>query len=189
MSDDNRPIGIPAVDNFVSAFDSEEKARAQVESLQTMIKQFNDGAPIPPASAYDLRQFWDVSRRVKADMPPRPDVAVGLGVFAAYGFEAASAGPRTYMPIQWRHEVMWSLVQRGVLKDYVHGEELDEKVFIAAATMPCNKTDVAETMLPLLLAKSPEIAEKAKENMRAEGYDPDKPNIDAKFVEWLRKNC
>lgn len=189
MSDNNGPTGIPTVDNFASAFDSEEKARAQVESLQTMIKQFDEGAPFPPVSPSDLKQLWDVTRRMNAEIPPEPGVAIGLGVYAAYGFEAASAGPEIYMPIQWRHEVMWSLVQRGVLKDYVHGEELDEKVFVAAATMPCNKNDVAETMLPLLLAKSPEIAEKAKENMRAEGYDPDKPNIDSKFIEWLRNNC
>ena len=189
MSDNNRPTGISSVDNFVSAFDSEEKARAQVESLQTMAKQFNDGAPISPVSTSDLKQLWEVSRRINADMPPRPDVAMGLGIFAAYGFEAASAGPEIYMPIQWRCELLVSLIERGVLKDYVHGEELDKKVFVAAATMPCDKTDVAETMLPLLLAKPSEIAEKAKENMRAEGYDPDRPNFDSKFLDWLQNNC
>src|SRR5207248_11146238 len=114
MSDNNGPTGIPAMDDFTSAFDSEEKSRAQIESLHTMIKQFNDGAPIPPANAYDLKQFWDVSRRINEDMPPRPGVAIGLGVFASYGFEAASAGAEKYMPVQWRHELMSSLIKRGV---------------------------------------------------------------------------
>jgi hypothetical protein len=190
MSGKDRPTGIPAVDNFVSGFDSEEKSRAQVESLQAMIKQFDDGAPIPPANPHDLKQFWDVSRRINTDMPPRPGVAIGLGIFASYGFEAASAGAEKYMPVEWRHELMSSLIKRGVLKDYVHGEELDEKVFAAAATMPCDKTDVAETMLPFLFSKSSkEDAAKAMEEMRAGGYDPDKPNIDGKFLDWLQNNC
>ena len=187
MSDRQGPSGIPAVDNFASLSGSE--GQSQIESLHTMVEQFDDGGPIPPASAYDLKQFWDVSRRVHADIPPRPNVAIGLCVFAAYGFEAASSGPERCLPIQWRYEILKSLIERGVLKEYTHGEELDEKVFVAAATMPCDKTDLGETMLPLLLAKSPEIAEKAKESMRAEGYDPDKPNIDAKFLEWLRDHC
>jgi hypothetical protein len=63
-------------------------------------------------------------------------------------------------------------------------------VFVAAATMPCDKTDLAETMLPLLLAKSSaEDVVKAKEEMRAGGYDPDKPNIDTKFIDWTKNNC
>jgi len=85
------------------------------------------------------------------DMPPSSNErAIGLAVYAAYGFEAASAGPERFLPIQWRHKLT-ALVQRGVLDDYKHGEELDEKVFRAAATIPCDKNDLAEAMLPRLL--------------------------------------
>jgi hypothetical protein len=107
MSDNHETAGIPAVDNFMAALDSEEKS--QIESLHTMVEQFDVGGPIPPASAYDLKQFWDVSRRVNADIPPRPNVAIGLSVFAAYGFEAASAGFQKVMPIQLRHDLMSAL--------------------------------------------------------------------------------
>src|SRR6266567_6003942 len=83
--------------------------------------------------------------------PSSNERAIGLAVYAAYGFEAASAGPERFLPIQWRHKLMSALVQRGVLDDYKHGEELDEKVFRAAATIPCDKNDLAEAMLPRLL--------------------------------------
>ena len=73
------------------------------------------------------------------------------------------------------------------MNDYKHGEELDEKVFRAAATMPCDLHDLGETMLPLALAQSPaEIVAKAKEEMLACGLDPEKPNLDGKFLSWLR---
>jgi hypothetical protein len=45
MSDNQEPTGIPAVDNFVSAFDSEEKIRAIAQIVQDLAEQFNSGAP------------------------------------------------------------------------------------------------------------------------------------------------
>lgn len=60
---------------------------------------------------------------------------------------------------------------------------MDEQAIRAAATMPCDKTDLGEAMIPQALAMAPaESAAKAKEEMRAGGYDPDKPNVDRKFL-------
>jgi hypothetical protein len=193
MPDNNeRPLsesGVPAIDKIASSIDTEEKARAKSELFRAMIKQLNEGAPIAPVSASDVKQLWDATRRMNSDMPPSSDVRIGLAVYAAYGFEAASAGPEQFMPIQWRHRLMSALVERGVLDDYKHGEELDEKVFRAAATIPCNKEDIGETMMPLIFAQiSAEDAQKAKQEMLAGGYDPDKPNIDRKFLDWLRRS-
>ncbi len=190
---DERPPSensVRAIDELVSTIDAEEKAAARSEVLQAVIKQFNDGAPIAPVSASDIKQLWDATRRMNADMPPSAEVrAIGLSVYAAYGFEAASAGPEQFMPIQWRHTLMSALVERGVLDDYKNGGELDEKVFRAAATIPCNKEDIGETMMPLVFAQiSAEDGKKAKEEMLAGGYDPDKPNIDGKFLDWLRRS-
>jgi hypothetical protein len=68
----------------------------------------------------------------------------------------------------------------------MHGEELDEKVFHAAATIPCNKDDWAGVLAQLGLAQSSaEVVAKAKEEMD----DTDKPSIDGKFLHWLRDNC
>jgi hypothetical protein len=44
-------------------------------------------------------------------------------------------------------------------------------------------------MIPQMLATySAETLGKAKEEMRAGGYDPDKPNVDIKFLDWLRSS-
>jgi hypothetical protein len=44
--------------------------------------------------------------------------------------------------------------------------------------------------MPMFLAQQPtEIAAKAREEMLAHGYDPAKPNLDSKFLNWLRDNC
>lgn len=156
-----------------------------VDHLHVVMEQFNSNAPIPAVSASDIKQLWEASRRI----PPRPNVAVGLGVYAACGVEAASR-PEQFMWVSFRLSLMSALVGRGVLNDYMHGGDLDEKVFRAAATIPCSKGDVAEAMVQLKLAQSPaEIVAKAKEEMRGEGYDADKPNIDGNFLDWLRDNC
>jgi hypothetical protein len=184
-----RETGNPNLDKFLSTVGSEENAQAHAEATRTVYEQFNSGAPIAVVNPSDLKQLWEVTRRMNADMPPRPGVAIGLAVFAAYGFEAASASPEQRVPIQLRCQLMSALVERGVLNDYLHGEELDERAFRAAATMPCDKIDLGEAMIPQMLATySAEIVEKAKEEMRAGGYDPDKPNVDNKFLDWLRSS-
>lgn len=122
-------------------------------------------------------------------MPPKPGGATGLAVAAAYGFEAASSSPELRVPIELRCQLLAALVERGVLKDYLHGVELDERAISAAATMPCDKIDLGEAMIPQMLATySAETVEKVKEEMRAGGCDPDKPNVDRKFLEWLRNS-
>ena len=161
---------------------------AVAEKFDAAAKQFNSGGPIPQVSAFDMKQMWDATRRMKAEIPPGRKVAFGLGTYAAYGVEAASIHPEQLMPIGLRLEITSALLKRGVLDEYKHGKELDEKVFRAAATLPCDKHDLSEAMLPLRLAQLPaEVVAEAKESMRAEGYDPDKPNVDSKFLDWLRQ--
>jgi hypothetical protein len=161
-----------------------EKIRAQAEEI-------NRGAPIPAVSAFDMKQMWNAMLHMNADFPPDPNCrTTAIGVFAAYGVEAAANRPEEFMLVSWRHRLLSSLVEKGVLNDYKHGEELDERVFCAAATMPCDIQDIGETMLPLLFAQSPpEMVAKAREEMLAHGYNLDKPNLEGKFLNWLRDNC
>ena len=181
--------GNPNLDKFLSTAGSEENSQAHAEATRAVYEQFNAGAPIPPVSPSDLKNLWNVSRRMNADMPPKPGVATGLALAAAYGFEAASASPEVRVPIQLRCHLLAALVERGVLKNYLHGEELDERAIRAAATMSCDKVDLGEALFPQMFATySAEIVEKVKEEMRAGGYDPDRPNVDRKFLDWIR-NC
>ena len=133
--------------------------------------------------------MWVAMRRLHADMALELGTQVGLGVLAAYGVDAIFQADRCF-PLFWRHLLLSFLVERGILNEYKHGEDLDERVFNAAATMPCNLEDVGETMLPQLLAQSPaDVLSEAEEHMLARGYNPEKPNLDGKFLDWLQKNC
>ena len=162
----------------------------EMSPFAAVSKQFNSGAPIPPVNASDIKQMWDSTRRMKTDLPLSPNAGISLTVYAAYGVEAASASPEQFMWIMSRHQLVSALAERGVLNDYMHGEELDEKVCCAAATMPCDKHDLAEARTPLWLAQvSAEVASKTRERMHAAGQDPDKPKIDDKFLEWLCDHC
>jgi len=160
-----------------------EKLRVQTEDL-------NRGAPIPTVNASDIEQLWYAMPRINADFPPRPNVATGMGVVASYGVDAAVDRPEEFFSVSQRYQLLSFLVEKGVLNEYKHGEELDKRVFRAAATMPCNLQDVGEAVFPLLFSQSPpELVAKAKEGMLAHGYDPDKPNLPGKFLNWLRDNC
>ena len=62
-------------------------------------------------------------------------------------------------------------------------------VLDVAATMPCDKADLAEAMLPFFLVQyPPDVAAKIREEMRAAGYDETKPNVAAKFLNLLSEN-
>ena len=165
---------------------AEESVIVRTDNWAELMEQFDSGAPIPTANLSDMKQMWDASRR----MQPKPNSAMGLVGYAAYGVDAATGGAEKFIPLWLRGNLLAALVARGVLNDHLHGDELDEKVIRAAAIMPCNKDDLAEAVVQLRLAQSPaEVVAKAKEEMRAKGYDADKPRIDDKFFAWMRDNC
>ncbi len=155
------------------------------EQLEQQRKQLESGAPIPPVNASDIRQMWAAARRI----PSRPNVVIGMGAYAACGVEAASDRPEQMLAIWHRQNMLAALVARGVLNDYLHGEEMDEKVFRAAATIPCNQEDWKQAMFPLMLAQLPaDHAAKVREEAHAAGIDLDNLPIDRKFLDWLRDN-
>lgn len=174
--------------NFAESVENGEMLK-QAERARMLSEEFKRGAAIPTASSSDIKQLWAAHPRINADIPPDANVAIGLGVVAAYGVEAAS-DPVRFLPVQWRHMVMADLLERGILATYVHGGEPHEIVFRAAATIPLTKEDIVDITIPKILAKAaPEVATKALAHMRAQGYDPEKPNIDAKFLRWLEDKC
>ena len=152
-------------------------------------KALNEGAPIPSVSASDFRQLWRATRRMHAEIPAEPNVAIGVSILAAYGVDFVHE-PVRFMAAQWRCTVLSKLLERSVLNAYCHGEEPDEKVFSAAATIPLTKEDLGEVMLPQILAQAPaDFVAQARELMQAQGYDPARPNIDSKFLRWLQEKC
>jgi hypothetical protein len=112
-----------------------EKINAQAEDLELserirqQTEEINRGAPIPTVSAADMEQLWNATRRINADFPPKPNRSIGMGALAAYGVEAAVNRPEEFFSVSKRYQLLSYLVERGVLNDYKHGEELDERVF------------------------------------------------------------
>jgi len=153
-------------------------------------EQFNKGAPVPAVDPADLMKIWVAVRSMEAEFGPRPGHAAGAG---ALGFDPSSRGPgfaTEFFAITTRHWLLAALVDRGVLKDYQNGDELDEQVFRAAATMPCTIDDLGEAMMPLKLAGRPaEVVSHVKKDCLAHGFDLDNPKVDAKFLAWMRDSC
>ncbi len=77
-----------------------------------------------------------------------------------------------------------------MLRNYQNGDDLDERVFRAVATVPFNYEEWAESMMGLEIADYPgEVVAHVKQQFRDHSYDLDHPKIDAKFLAWLRDSC
>jgi len=159
---------------------SDDSSQAkQLEYLEAM-KKWQSGAPIPPARVSDVKEMWyaarEAERRKKAgeEVPAKPSKTL------------EELTPEQFGATQFRWMLLGSLFERGVLKDYTNREERDvlEKVFCAAATMPFTMKDWDEAAVRLLAAP-----DKKAEELRALGYNPEKPVVDEKFLDWLRGNC
>ena len=117
------------------------------------------------------------------------NVSVGLGAYAAYGFDASSLSATQFLAIWMRQNLLNTLIRRGVLQEFMKDEQSRTRVIEAAATFPCDKEDLAEAMVQMHLSQSPaEVAEAAKAEMKSQGYDVDRPRIDGKFIEWLTRD-
>lgn len=151
----------------VSMPPQEEEVRAEMEKIE-------QGAPIPPIEVSVVKRLWSMG----GPLEPGVGNAVGTHELTSQQFVAQ----------YWRGILLTTLIGRGVLRDYVQDEESMDKAMAAAATIPCNKSDVAEAaMLFHLTQKPPEAARKAKEELKREGFDADNPTIDGKFIQWMRR--
>ncbi|MGH9601117.1 MAG: hypothetical protein ACRD24_01900 [Terriglobales bacterium] len=162
----------------------------EIDDLRALDEQFDKGAPIPAVDPADVKQIWVAVRAMEAEFGPRPDHATGA---AALGFDVSSRGPgftAELFFISTRHSLLATLVDRGVLRDYQNGDELDERVFRAAATVPFIRDELLVAMMALKLAEHPaEVVAKVKKDFLAHGYNLDKPRIDSKFLAWMRDRC
>jgi hypothetical protein len=138
-----------------------------------------EGGPIPFVQPDDIKKMWKFVRDCAAT------TTIGLGVSAGLGLSDPSLDGSEVLGV--RLNLMRSLFERGVLRDHLVDGEMSDEVFRAAATMPCEWKDFCEAGVQLLLkTSSEETVSKAREMFGAQGYDPDKPKIDSKFLAWMR---
>lgn len=166
----------------------------QLEYLAAL-ERWKGGVPIPPANSSVLTEMWYTAR--EADRRKKS----GEEAIAKPSKRIEDLTPEQFGAAQFRWMLLGSLFERGVLKDYTNLEKQDvkEKVFCAAATMPFTMKDWREAGLRLQLTPEREALAKTeddfralaklKEELRALGYDPEKPIVDDKFLNYLRDNC
>lgn len=148
----------------------------QPGEVSAEMNKIEHGAPIPSIEASLVKRLW----RMAGPLSPNVGNAVGSDELTSQQFVAQ----------YWRGILLNTLIGRGVLRDYVKDEESMDKAIAAAATIPCSKNDVAEAAVLFHLSQQPpEVALKAKEEMKREGLDVDHPTIDGKFIQWMVEKC
>jgi hypothetical protein len=160
-----------------------------VDVEDNFVERFNrTGGPIPAVDPDHLARIWKRVCEVNAQCT---EVAAlvwsGQGTigFGAAGVDGISRDDATILGLRVR--LLESFVERGIVDERLPGSNLSEETFRAVATFPCNKEELGEALIQLLLKKlPPEKALELRQGAMAEGYNPDESKIDAKFREWKR---
>jgi len=112
--------------------------------------------------------------------------AFGLGAIALDASDL-DASQDKLAALTIRLALLQSLFERNVLRDYLDGDELTDEVFQAAASIPCDKEEIGEAIVPVAMKQRPELeCSELKREVIAHGYDPEQPKIDSRFLAWMR---
>src|SRR5690242_1151611 len=110
------------------------------------IERFHrEGGSVPEANPDLMRKMWTRTR--EAALRGETTKTSGLG---ALGIDASELGdaPRDAIAVLVvRLQLLRSLFDRNVLRDYLHGDEFADEVFEAAATFPCDKEEIGEALV------------------------------------------
>ena len=154
------------------------------DGLNLAAEQINSGAQIPTIEPSQIEHVWEVLSRI----PRRTNTAIGLTAVCA-NLDFAPKSPDEQVALMTRYALLDALLERGVLKDYMNDESARKHVFAAAATLPCDKNDLAEALADRMLRDaSPEVVERTREEMKNAGWDIDRPKIGEKFLGWIRSH-
>jgi hypothetical protein len=157
------------------------------EAHEAAMKRFDDGEPLVAVDPEEFERAWMVVHQLRDAFPSSK--ATGLGAIASTAsldYESKSADE--VMGFWMRGTILAALIKRGVIDGYLDNGEPRRAVFRAAASISAGKEDLAEAMLLANLAEAkPEVVEQFKKEAHENGYDPDHPRIDAKFLDWLKQ--
>jgi hypothetical protein len=153
------------------------------EGFSEATERINSGAPIPAVEPSQIEYAWEVLNRIPKDR--RKPTTVGLTAVCNPHF--ALKNPDEHVAWMTRFALLDALLERGILNDYMKDESGRKHVFAAAATIPCDKEDLAQALAERMLRDaSPEMLERTKEEAKNAGWDIDRPKIGEKFVDWIR---
>jgi hypothetical protein len=156
--------------------------------MRKLSDDLNAGAPVPTVDPEELKHMWLALKKLQSEIPGEVR-ALGLGAIAGAGHLLKRDPTESdYMSFMMRASILQSLLDRQVLRDFDMEEERANSVFQAAATIPLNKDDLGEALMQQRLSEqTAEEAAKVKAAWRAEGYDPDRPLIDLKFLDFMQQ--
>jgi hypothetical protein len=160
----------------------------QSEDFSAATDGINAGAEIATVAPSLIEHIWDAVSRISNEH--RQHAAISLGAFAGVDPSGMPTDAEQQVAMMARYALLDALIERGVLDAYMDDESLRKKVFAAAAAFPCDKNDLGEALAQRLLRDySPDAAQKANEEFRQAGYDPDHPKVVEKFIRWMNDNC
>jgi hypothetical protein len=144
------------------------------------------GEPVAPVEFSLIERAWNRLSQLATDLPQRTGHLMAVAGNHP-DLSSVSSGQRFAFAV--RYAQLDALIRAGVLDRYMEDATLRQKVFAAAASLPCDINDFGEAMmLKRLRESSPDVVEKMKEEMRQAGYDPNHPKLGEKFVSWMDQN-
>jgi hypothetical protein len=157
------------------------------EDLRAAVERLNAGEPIAPVEAILVERVWELASSVAAR---QHSIGFDFGAMAGSDARFAPLHPDRRIAITARYQLLDTLSKCGFIDSYVEDAELRKKVFAAVASLPCNKNDLGEAFwLRRLQELSPDLAQKARDEARQAGYDPDHPQLGARLNAWMHDQC
>jgi hypothetical protein len=151
------------------------------------VARLNAGEPIGPVEFSLIERVWNALSRFRREQPQ--SIGIDLGAIAGNDSSLSSLSPGQRIAFSVRYALLDALIRAGILDRFMEHAKLRQKVFAAAASLPCDINDFGEAMmLKRLRESSPDVVEKMKEEMRQAGYDPNHPKLGEKFVSRMDQN-
>ena len=152
------------------------------------VARLNAGEPIAAVQCSLIERAWNALGHHARG--PRHSIGIDLGAVAGNDSTLSALSPDQRIAFTVRYALLDALITTGILDRFMEDAKLRQRVFVAAATLPCDKSDLGEAMILKRLRESPpDIVEKMIEEMRQVGYDPDHPKLSEKFMAWMHHNA
>ena len=157
----------------------------QGHEFRAAAERLNAGTEIPAVASSLIQHMWEAMSSIPKEQ--RQHTAIGLEAIA--GPDVVLQKPEQQVAMIVRYFLLEGLIELGLLDEYLKDEAQRKRVFTTAASFPCNKDDLAEaTMHRVLRDSPPEVIQKASEEFRQAGYDPQHPKVGERFKQWMQDN-
>jgi hypothetical protein len=157
-----------------------------MEDFREVTERLNQGEPIPSVEASRMEHCWDVVSSIPR--LKREHIALGEGAFNSNDPNAEPLTVEQKFAVMVRIAILSALDDLGHLEAYMKEESGRKKVFLAIASMKCDKIDFFEACADRAIRNLPvEQQKQGSEQFRKAGYDPEHLRIVEKFEVLMRR--